>query len=358
MGREAEMVVLTQIARQTSAKLRQMLSNNPLVHPLGGAADSAINRALAMREFRRADLFTRGKTLAPHRHRIAAMLAAYHFSPKQITADHWPELKHADHRCAYCIDKKRCERWLRESHIYDSPRRFCPNAMTFEQWRRDYLQLETVEDKMDGGSILENGFVQTRESLRRLRRQSPPEPIVSPPSTAGHGEAITQCDLVGDIGVEVKNGTSICGVYTMTTVERILENKGREVWTIDPDDSVLHALEEMANKNVGALVAMENEMPVGIFTERNYARNIFLKGRSSPTTPVRDVMRTDVIYVRPDQTVEQCMAIMTEKRVRHLPVLHEGKMTGIVSIGDLVKSTIDQQKFTIEQLVNYISGTS
>jgi CBS domain-containing protein len=144
----------------------------------------------------------------------------------------------------------------------------------------------------------------------------------------------------------------------MTTIEQVLENKGHEVWTIDPDDSVFQALEAMASKNVGALVAVENGMLVGIFTERNYARNVFLKGRSSPTTQVRDVMRTDVIYVRPDQTVNQCMAIMTEKRVRHLPVLHEGKLIGIVSIGDLVKSIINQQKFTIEQLVNYIGGTT
>jgi CBS domain-containing protein len=143
----------------------------------------------------------------------------------------------------------------------------------------------------------------------------------------------------------------------MTSVKQILDKKGRELWTIHPDDSVFHALEEMASKNVGALVAIENETPVGMFTERHYARNVFLKGKSSPTTPVRDVMRTDVVFVQPDQTVDQCMAIMTEKRVRHLPVLHEGKLIGIVSIGDLVKSIIDQKEFTIEQLGNYISGT-
>lgn len=143
----------------------------------------------------------------------------------------------------------------------------------------------------------------------------------------------------------------------MTTVKQVLDKKGNEVWTIHPDDSVFHALEEMASKNVGALVAVENETPVGIFTERHYARNVFLKGRSSPTTLVRDVMRTDVVFVRPDQMVDQCMAIMTEKRVRHLPVLHEEKLIGIVSIGDLVKSIIDQKEFTIEQLGNYISGT-
>lgn len=143
----------------------------------------------------------------------------------------------------------------------------------------------------------------------------------------------------------------------MTTIEQVLENKGHEVWTIHPDSSVFQALEEMASKDAGALVALENEALVGMFTERHYARNVFLKGRSSPTTPIRDVMRTDVIFVRPDQTVNQCMAIMTEKRVRHLPVLHEGKLIGIVSIGDLVESIVNQQKFTIEQLGNYISGT-
>lgn len=173
----------------------------------------------------------------------------------------------------------------------------------------------------------------------------------------GSREGITQCGRVQKLGIECKSRISSCGVWTMTTIEQVLESKGHEVWTVHPDDSVLQALQEMANRDVGALVAVENEMLVGIFSERNYARNVFLKGRSSPTTQVRDVMRTNVIYVRPDQTVNQCMAIMTEKRVRHLPVLNEGKLIGIVSIGDLVKNIINQQKFTIEQLVNYIGGT-
>lgn len=144
----------------------------------------------------------------------------------------------------------------------------------------------------------------------------------------------------------------------MTTVKQVLEKKGHDVWTIHPDDTVFKALEEMANRNVGALVALENGNVVGVFTERHYARNVFLKGRSSPETVIRNVMTTDVIFIRPDQTVDQCMAIMTEKGLRHLPVLHEGKLTGIVSIGDLVKSIIDQKQFTIEQLVNYIGGSS
>lgn len=143
----------------------------------------------------------------------------------------------------------------------------------------------------------------------------------------------------------------------MTTIKQVLDKKGHEVWTIRPDESVFRALEEMAARNVGALVVTENGDPVGIFTERHYARNIILKGRSSPRTLIRDVMVVDVLYARPEQTVEQCMAVMTQKRVRHLPVLQEGRLIGIVSIGDLVRSTIDQHEFTIEQLVHYISGS-
>lgn len=141
-----------------------------------------------------------------------------------------------------------------------------------------------------------------------------------------------------------------------TSVEQVLERKGNEVWTVRAEDFVLRALEEMARHDIGALIVTDDELPVGIFTERLYARNVFLKGRHSPTTLVRAVMRSDVIYVRPDQTVDQCMAIMTEKRVRHLPVMDNGNLVGLVSIGDLVKSIIDQHEFTIEQLVNYISG--
>ena len=142
----------------------------------------------------------------------------------------------------------------------------------------------------------------------------------------------------------------------MTTVQQLLDQKGQDVWSVHPDHSVFDAIQEMANKDVGSLVVIEDDKPVGIFTERHYARNVFLKGRASPTTPVRDIMETRVVYSQPEQTVEECMAVMTEKHVRHLPVLHEDRMVGIVSIGDLVKSTIAEQKFTIEQLVHYISG--
>ena len=144
----------------------------------------------------------------------------------------------------------------------------------------------------------------------------------------------------------------------MTTIQQVLDSKGHDVLTVQPDDTVFHALELMAGKNVGAVIVTENGAPIGIFTERDYARNVILKGRSSANTPVRDIMSADVIFVQPEQTVDECMAIMTDKRFRHMPVLDEGKLTGIVSIGDLVKTIIDQQKFTIEQLQGYIGGNA
>jgi CBS domain-containing protein len=143
----------------------------------------------------------------------------------------------------------------------------------------------------------------------------------------------------------------------MTIVRHILDKKGQFVWTIRPDDTVFAAIEEMARKDVGALVVVENGDPIGIFTERHYARNVFLKGRSSPTTVVKDVMRTGFLYVTPDRTVEECMAIMTVERVRHLPVMDDGNLAGLISIGDLVKSIIEDREFVIDQLTNYITGT-
>ncbi|MGI9509558.1 MAG: CBS domain-containing protein [Geminicoccaceae bacterium] len=142
----------------------------------------------------------------------------------------------------------------------------------------------------------------------------------------------------------------------MTTVQQLLDEKGHHVWSIHPDDSVFDAIQLMAKENVGALVVMEDDRPVGIFTERHYARSVFLKGKSSPKTRTREIMTTDVICARPEQTVEECMAVMTSKRVRHLPVLYEARLVGIVSIGDLVKSIIEDQNFAIEQLEHYIRG--
>jgi len=142
----------------------------------------------------------------------------------------------------------------------------------------------------------------------------------------------------------------------MAIVRHILDKKGRHVWTIAPSETVHAAIKQMAHKDVGALVVVDDEGPVGIFTERHYARNVFLKGRSSPSTPVKDVMRTGFSYITPDRTIEECMAIMTAMRVRHLPVIENEKLVGLVSIGDLVKSIIEDKEFVIDQLTSYITG--
>lgn len=142
----------------------------------------------------------------------------------------------------------------------------------------------------------------------------------------------------------------------MTTVRHLLDQKGRIVWSIRPDETVFDAVKKMADKNIGSLVVMDGEQVLGIITERHYARNVVLKGKASPVTPVRDIMETRVVVTRPDDTVERCMALMTEKRVRHLPVLDGEELVGIVSIGDLVKSIIGDQKFMIDQLEHYIHG--
>lgn len=142
----------------------------------------------------------------------------------------------------------------------------------------------------------------------------------------------------------------------MVSVQQLLDQKGREVLTIGQDSTVLDAIQMMADNDVGSLVVTdENGKLAGIITERHYARNVFLKGRSSPKTKVGEVMSTRVVCAWPDQTVEECMAVMTDKTVRHLPVLDHKELVGIVSIGDLVKSIIKDQKFTIEQLERYIT---
>ena len=140
------------------------------------------------------------------------------------------------------------------------------------------------------------------------------------------------------------------------TVRHLLEQKGRNVWTIRPDSTVFDALAKMAEKDIGSLVVMDGEKLVGIVTERHYSRNVILKGKKSPTTVVSDIMERDVIHVRPEQSVELCMTLMTEQRVRHLPVLEGQKVVGIVSIGDLLKSIISKQKFVIDELEHYIRG--
>lgn len=142
----------------------------------------------------------------------------------------------------------------------------------------------------------------------------------------------------------------------MTTVKQLLQQKGHEVSIIGPDETVFDALRVMAAANIGSLLVMENEKLIGIISERLYSRKVALKGKTSPTTAVKDIMETEVIYVRPEQSIEECMALMTEKRVRHLPVLDGEKVIGIISIGDLVKSIIGDQKFAIEQLEHYVRG--
>ena len=142
----------------------------------------------------------------------------------------------------------------------------------------------------------------------------------------------------------------------MNNVRDLLDRKGDEVWTIQPDETVLDAIRRMADKDVGSLVVIEDGEPVGIFTERHYAREGTLKGRRSSTTQIREIMSARVIYASPDQTIEECMAVMTDRRIRHLPVLDHEKLVGIVSIGDLVNSRIADQDFVIDQLTNYIHG--
>jgi CBS domain-containing protein len=142
----------------------------------------------------------------------------------------------------------------------------------------------------------------------------------------------------------------------MKTVREILNEKGREVHTVGPEDSVLNALRLMAQHEVGALPVVESGRLMGLISERDYARKVVLLDRSSRTTRVRDIMMTRVAYVEPSRTVEECMALMTDKRVRHLPVLEHGRLVGLVSIGDLVKAIIDEQQFIISQLELYIAS--
>ena len=143
----------------------------------------------------------------------------------------------------------------------------------------------------------------------------------------------------------------------MKSVAHILKAKAdQRVYSIAPGASVLDAVNLMAERNIGALVVMEGEKIVGIITERDYARKIVLMARSSKDTPVRDIMTASAMYVSPLQTNEECMALMTETRVRHLLVVDSGKLIGLVSIGDLVKDIISEQKFVIQQLEHYIHG--
>ena len=142
----------------------------------------------------------------------------------------------------------------------------------------------------------------------------------------------------------------------MTTVKQLLDSKGYDIWSIGPNASVYEAIELMAEKSVGALVVLEDDRTVGIISERDYARKVVLKERSSTETKVSEIMTTGIVYARLEQTVEECLSKMTEERIRHLPIQEGEKLVGMLSIGDLVKATIAEQQLLIEQLEHYISG--
>lgn len=142
----------------------------------------------------------------------------------------------------------------------------------------------------------------------------------------------------------------------MKTLQRVLAAKGDAIYSIGPDDSVFDALAEMRERDVGALIVLEEGKVVGIFSERDYARKIILLGRASKDTPVRAIMTERVVYATPDQTLEECLGLMTDRRIRHLPVMQDDDLVGVVSIGDLVKGIIDEQRFKIQQLETYVSG--
>lgn len=146
-------------------------------------------------------------------------------------------------------------------------------------------------------------------------------------------------------------------MHGSTTVGQLLRNKGPRIWSVRSGDTVYDAIVAMADHDVGALPVVDDGELVGILSERDYARKVILKGRASRETLVRDVMTPDVITIAPDRSMQDCMELMTERRIRHLPVLRDGSLVGIVSIGDVVKATIAEQAFLIEQLQGYIQGT-
>jgi CBS domain-containing protein len=141
-----------------------------------------------------------------------------------------------------------------------------------------------------------------------------------------------------------------------TTVQQMLDAKDAAVHSVTPETSVYKALELMAEKNIGALLVMDVGSLVGIFSERDYARRVALQGKSSRLLAVKEVMTTRVLGIRPEQTTEECMALMTEKHIRHLPVKSGDRLVGVISIGDVVRAMIDEQRFVIQQLENYITG--
>ncbi len=142
----------------------------------------------------------------------------------------------------------------------------------------------------------------------------------------------------------------------MSTVRNILQKKGNSVFSVSPDTSVYDALEDLEEKNLGGLVVVENGKLIGVFTERDYARKVILKGRSSKETSVRDIMSSRPIFVNPDNTLDECMQLMTDKFIRHLPVMENEELVGVISISDLVRHIIHEKEFIIQNLEHYISG--
>ena len=142
----------------------------------------------------------------------------------------------------------------------------------------------------------------------------------------------------------------------MQLVNHVLDRKGRNIISVKPDDSVLAAIRVMAEKNIGAVVVMQDDSLIGIMSERDYARKVIVKGRASDATPVSDIMTSEVFTATGGETVNNCMAMMTEKKIRHLPVVEDGNVVGMISIGDLVEAIIADQQEEIEQLEHYISG--
>lgn len=143
----------------------------------------------------------------------------------------------------------------------------------------------------------------------------------------------------------------------MLTVRELLAKKGGEVWSVSPDATVYEALQVMAARNVGAVLVLDGAELAGILSERDYARQVILKGKASRDTPVREIMTTRLVCVSPERTIEDCMALMTDRRIRHLPVLQGRTLVGVLSIGDVVKAVISEKQFHIEQLESYITSS-
>ena len=143
----------------------------------------------------------------------------------------------------------------------------------------------------------------------------------------------------------------------MTTIAQLLNTKGNQIWSVEPKATIFEALEIMSEKEIGALLVMENGKLTGIFSERDYARKVILKGKSSKETPVGELMTKKVFYIDPQKTINDCMAMMTAKRIRHVPVIEDNQVVGIVTIGDVVNQIISEQEVTINHLENYITGS-